>query len=46
MVYLCTHIVAKAPELHRGTMLKPGFAPGFFRVRQSEKCNKKRPKSC
>ena len=28
-MYLCTHIVAKAPVHRRGTMLKPGFVAGL-----------------
>ena len=38
------HIVAKAPELHRGTMSKPGFLPGFIVVHETPflaKCGKK-----
>ena len=31
-MYLCSHIVAKAPCIARGTMLKPGSSPGFFRL--------------
>ena len=31
-MYLCSHIVAKAPCIARETMLKPGSSPGFFRL--------------